>query len=181
MKCLLFCCVCLVVASAGAVAETLTLDNGGISFEAPDGFKPLNKPLVVSKYPRGQPPRYVIGNETATTTIAYDLKPHEIPMDKIDEFREAFTKVLPRMIPGLEWKRNETVTLSGRKWALFEMTSFALDVDIYNIMLFTGYKGQMLLFNFNSTKNEFPAYEAALRQSLQSIQVDAAGEATDQP
>ena len=179
MKCLLFCCIWLVVMPAAAVAEMLTLDNGGVSFEAPDGFKPLSRTLVASKYPRAQPPRYVIGNEAATTTIAYDIKPHDIPMDKIDEFREAFTKVLPRMIPGLEWKRNETVMLGGRKWALFEMTSFALDVDIYNIMLFTGYKGQMLLFNFNSTKNEFPTYEAALRQSMRSIQVNAAAEVTD--
>ncbi len=171
--------VCLAFMMMSASAETLTLDNGGISFEAPDGFKALSKELIATKFPRGRPPRYVVGNETAATTIAYDLKPHKIPMDKIDEFREAFTKLFPRMIPGLDWKKNETVTLGARKWALFEMTSFALDVDIYNIMLFTGYKGQMLLFNFNSTKKEFPIYEAALRKSMRSIQVNETVEAAN--
>lgn len=171
--------VCLAFMMMSASAEILTLDNGGVSFDVPDGFKPLSTELIATKFPRARPPRYVVGNESAATTIAYDLKPHRIPMNKIDEFREAFTKVFPRMIPGLEWKKNEIVMLGGREWALFEMTSFALNVDIYNIMLFTGYKGQMLLFNFNSTKEEFPVYEAALRQSMRSIQVNETVEAAD--
>ena len=42
---------------------------------------------------------------------------------------------------------------------------------IHSIMIFTGYKGQMLLFNFNSTQDEFPKWEKALRESLQWISI----------
>ena len=42
---------------------------------------------------------------------------------------------------------------------------------IHSIMIFTGYKGQMLLFNFNSTQDEFPKWEKVLRESLQSISI----------
>jgi hypothetical protein len=38
-------------------------------------------------------------------------------------------------------------------------------------MLITGVKDQMLVFNFNSTKQEFPAVEAALRASMRSIRM----------
>ena len=151
--------------------ETISFENGHITFEAPDGFKSVPEEIIKIKYPRSGAPRYVIGNKSAETTIAYDLKPHDIPQDKIDEVRAAFTEMFPRMIPGLQWKENKTITLSGRKWGYLEMTSYAIDTDIYNIMLFTGYKGQMLLFNFNSTKEEFKKYEKALRKSIRTIKI----------
>lgn len=152
-------------------AETVTLDEGRITFEAPEGFKPVPQEIIDLKYPSSRAPKYVIGNESASTTIAYDLKPHHIPQDKIEEAKALFAQMFPRMIPGLEWKENKVITLSGRKWGCLEMTSHAVDTDIYNIMLFTGYKGQMLIFNFNSTKKEFLKYEKALRKSLQSITI----------
>ncbi|CAA6677571.1 Unannotated [Lentimonas sp. CC4] len=51
------------------------------------------------------------------------------------------------------------------------MTSNAVDADIYNIMLITGLNGQMLAFNFNSTKSDFPKYENSLRESIKSIKL----------
>ncbi len=149
----------------------VTLDGGAISFEAPEGFKPLPQEIIDLKYPSSRAPKQVIGNESAATTIAYDLKPNDIPQEKIDEAREAFSQMFPKMIPGLEWKENKVITIDGRKWGYLEMTTSAVDTDIYNIMLFTGYKGQMLVFNFNSTKAEFPKYESALREAVDSIKV----------
>ncbi len=151
--------------------ETISLDNGHIIFESPDGFKPVPEEVVKLKYPSSRAPKYVIGNKSAATTIAYDLKPHDIPQDKIDEARVAFSQMFPRMIPGLKWKENKTIELSGRKWGYLEMTSTAIDTDIYNIMLFTGYKGQMLMFNFNSTKEEFKKNEMVLRKSINTIKI----------
>lgn len=90
----------------------------------------------------------------------------------MEEAKATFMQMLPRMIPGLEWKEHKVITLSGRKWVYLEMTSHAIDTDIYNIMLFTGYRGQMLIFNFNSTREEFPQYEKALRKSIQTITVN---------
>ena len=151
--------------------DTISLDNGHITFEAPDGFKPVPEEIIRIKYPSSRAPTFVIGNKSAATTVAYDLKPHNITQDKIDEARAAFTKLFPRMIPGLKWRENKTIELSGRKWGYLEMTSTAIDTDIYNIMLFTGYKGQMLVFNFNSTKEEFRKYERALRKSIKTIRI----------
>ncbi len=98
--------------------ETISLDNGHITFEAPDGFKPVPEEIIRTKYPSSRAPKYVIGNKSAATTIAYDLKPHDIPQDKIDEVRAAFTPIFPRMIPGLKWKENKTIELSVSKWGV---------------------------------------------------------------
>jgi len=152
-------------------AETFKLDDGKISFAAPQGFKPLSQALIRLKYPRARPPRYVIGNKNAATTIAYDLKPRPLPKNRLQDMKVAMTRILPRLVPGLTWLKRDIITLSGQKWLLLELTSTAIDTDIYNIMLFTSYKGRMLAFNFNSTKKEFPKYDAALRRSIKSIRI----------
>ncbi len=154
-----------------ATAKQISIDGGMVTFDAPDEFTPLSQELISLKYPSSRAPKYVVGNKSGATTIAYDLNPNKIPPDQLNEARQAFTQMFPRMIPGLKWKENKIIDLAGRKWVYMEMTSHAIDTDIYNIMLFTGYKDQMLIFNFNSTKEEFQKYESALRKSLKSIQI----------
>ncbi len=53
------------------------------------------------------------------------------------------------------------------------MMSRAVDTDIHNIMLVTPFRGGMLMFNFNSTREEFPRMEGALRRSLESISLES--------
>ncbi|MCG8550319.1 MAG: hypothetical protein MI799_07950 [Desulfobacterales bacterium] len=152
-------------------AQQISINEGMVTFDAPNEFTPLSQQLIDRKYPSSRAPKYVIGNESGATTIAYDLKPHKIPPERLNEAKQAFTKMFSRMIPGIKWHENKIIDLTGRKWVYMEMTSHAIDTDIYNIMLFTGYKDQMLIFNFNSTKEEFPQYESDLRESLKSIQI----------
>jgi hypothetical protein len=161
----------LVFFASLASARTISLDNGNITFEAPDEFKPFDEEMIRTKWPSSKPPQYVIGNKSTETTIAYDLKPVNISQNDIEKFRAAFTEQFPRRIPGLKWIENKTMEFLGRKWVYLEMTSFAIDTDIYNIMIVTDYKGKMLIFNFNSTKEEFKKYERALRTSIKTIKI----------
>lgn len=142
-----------------------------MTFETPNGFKPLSKELIALKWPTNRAPAYAVGTPSGSTTVAYDLKPHRITQDAIADVQKSFTKLLERMIPGIEWKKNEIIEHSGQKWVLMEMTSNAVDTDIYNILLMTGFDGKMLVFNFNSTKKDFPKYEAELRKSLKSVKL----------
>ncbi|TWT86171.1 hypothetical protein Mal64_39110 [Pseudobythopirellula maris] len=161
---------------SAASAEPVSVGDTGVTFEPPAGFKPVPKRIRDLKWPSNRAPRYVVGNEAATTTVAYDLKPHVIPQSGLREAQAQFTQLFGGVIPSLVWKKNEIVEHSGRKWVLMEMTSSAVDTDIYNIMLVTGYKNQMLLFNFNSTKEDFPKYEKLLRASLYSITIPDAND-----
>lgn len=152
-------------------AESINVAGTGVSFSPPPEFEVVPKAIAEQKWPTERAPRFAVGNERATTTVAYDLKPHRIPQDRLPEVQQSFTNLFSRLIPGLEWKRNELIELSGQTWIFMEMTSKAIDTDIHNIMLVTGYENQMLVFNFNSTKHDFPRYEDALRTSIQSIQL----------
>lgn len=78
-------------------------------------------------------------------------------------------RMLTAVDPKVEWKDQQIIELAGRKWGCLEMIYSR--TTIHSIMIFTGYKGQMLLFNFNSTQDEFPKWEKALRESLQWISI----------
>jgi len=157
-----------------ASADPIKVGDTEVTFDPPTGFKPLAQEIIDVKWPTNRAPKFVVGNESASTTVAYDLKPHVIPQDKLGEVQKQFTQLFERMIPGLDWKKNEIIEHSGRKWIFMEMTSSAVDTDIHNIMMITGYDNRMLVFNFNSTKKDFPKYEKALRASLKSIKIPKA-------
>ena len=162
----------LLIAAALAlplIAEPVKVAGTEITFEPPAGFKALSQEMIARKWPSNMAPRFAVGTPTGKTTVAYDLKPHQVPQDKLGEVQQQFTQMFERMIPGIAWKKNEIIEHSGQKWLMMELTSNAVDTDIYNIMMMTGYEGKMLVFNFNSTKDDFPQHEAALRKSLSSI------------
>ena len=174
----------LLAPSPALFADLVKVAGTEVTFDAPDDLKPLSKEVIATKWPTARAPAYAVGTPTGTTTIAYDLKPNRIPQAALPEIKKTFTELFERMIPGIEWKKNEIIEHSGQKWLLMEMTSSAVDTDIHNIMLMTGFEGKMLVFNFNSTKEEFPKYEAALRKSMKSVklptQAGKAGKPTPQ-
>jgi hypothetical protein len=164
----------LLIVALFAVLPTLSADQinvagTGVTFEVPEDFKPLSKEIIAIKWPTNRAPAYAVGTPSGKTTVAYDLKPNNIPQEALDGVQKSFTQLFERMIPGIAWRKNEIIKHSGQKWLLMEMTSNAVDTDIYNILLMTGYQGKMLVFNFNSTKEDFPKYEAALRRNLKSV------------
>lgn len=152
-----------------ASAKDVSIDGGSVTFVAPNDFTELSQAEISVKFPAGNAPSQVIGNERRTTTIAYQLKAQPVKESDLPDVQKAFTQVFDRVIAGIEWKQKSIVDLAGQKWLLMEMTSRAIDQDIHNIMLVTSHKGQMLMFNFNSTKKEFPAVEKLLRDSINSI------------
>lgn len=157
--------------SINAFSKTINIENTSITFDAPETFQPIPQEYIDIKYPNKNAPKFVIGNESAATTIAYDLKPYNLEGVNLEDVRLEFEATFNRMIPGIEWKESKVITLNQYEWIFFEMTSNAIDTDIYNIMLITSYGKEMLLFNFNSTREEFSQYESELRKSLQSIKI----------
>lgn len=155
----------------GAHATTFSIPGAGISFDAPEGFTPLSKDEIAIKFPSSRAPSGVIGNARRTTTIAYELKQDKLAPEQLGEGKDAFEQLFERIIPGLEWKARAIVQFQGQRWIQLEMSSRAVDTDIHNIMLVTSRNGRMLIFNFNSTKSEFPSLESVLRESIRSIKV----------
>ncbi|MGB5412647.1 MAG: hypothetical protein WBN09_14025 [Woeseiaceae bacterium] len=163
--------LCVAIFGGVVHAGTIEIEDTGVTFVAPDEFEPLSQEVIDIKWPNKNGPRFVVGNERATTTIAYDVKAQDISGADMDELRASLEQTFNRIIPGIQWKENSVIEHEGRNWVYLEMTSNAIDTDIYNIMMLGGVGQEMIIFNFNSTKEDFPKYEEELRQSLKSIRV----------
>lgn len=162
--------VFLLLAGFGHVcAATFSLPEAGVSFQAPNGFTKLSAQEIAIKYPASRAPSFVVGDSRRTTSIAFDLKPRALPADRLLEAKAAFESLFDRIIPGIEWQQKKLIEMQGQQWIYLEMTSRAVDTDIHNIMLITSRYGKLLMFNFNSTKEDFPRMERALRRSIRSI------------
>jgi hypothetical protein len=154
-------------------AETVSFD--GVSFDAPEGFRPLTREEIAIKYPRAGAPDFVLGNIDpkgnidATTSIAYGFREIPIREDQLDDAKNDIEKTFEKMIPGLQWNERKLIEINDKRWIYLELSSAAIGTDIHNIILATSYQGKLLVFNFNSTKEEFPSVEAALRKSIASI------------
>lgn len=165
----------MVAVSVVCTAKDVSMPDTGISFVAPDAFKPVSQELIDIRWRKGRAPKWAAGNESGLTTIAYDLKPNDISVAPLSDLMAHFSTTFEHVVPGILWKKKEIIELSGKSWIYFEMTSNAENVDIYNIMLLTSYGKEMLIFNINSTNEEFSKYESDLRHSVKTIKLPPLG------
>ena len=170
----LFLLASLLTSSVLPAAE-VEIPGTKVRFEVPEGFTPLEQHEIDIKFPSKSAPRYVLGNERRTTTVAYDLKAVPITAEALEEQLDAIGDSMGRVIPGFVSIRREIREINGAHWAYFEMGSSAIDTDIHNIVLMLPYEGQMVVLNFNATKADFAALEAALRSSVASIRIGGEG------
>ncbi len=152
----------------------VSLAEAELSFDAPPGFSALNAEEMRLIYQTSQPPKYAVGNEARTTTIGYDLAQAAIRVDQLKEAKPAIESQLERTGTGFVWKQREIITLQGQPWISLECTFHGsdgegIDIEFHDILLMTARHGRLLRISFNSTQEEFPNVEKALRKTIQSI------------
>ena len=159
----------LLVTSMATGAVPVSVPGAAARFDAPAGYTPLSQDEISVKFPARRAPANIVGNARRTTTIAFELNQDKLAPAQLSEARHVFEQFFERSVPGLVWRERRLVRLDGQDWIHLEFSSNAVDTDLHNILLVTSRVGRMLLFNFNSTKAEFPLVESALRSSIQSI------------
>lgn len=157
-----------------AVAGVVEIEGGDIAYRPPEGFVVLADEVTRLKFPIGDfEGTHVLGTEDGSVSVIAGVRPHSIPEGGLDEYRDKLSRGLLSVSGGMKVLKNETIEINGRKWGLLEIISKALDTDIHNIMVFTPYKGKVLIFNFNSTAEQYPRYGALMRASSRSIIVNS--------
>jgi len=147
----------------------IEIPNTNISFTPPKEFKFFSKEIIEAKWPIRKAPQWVVGSESTATSIAYGIRPIDISTAPLEQVMAHFKQSVSKTVPGSKFIKTEVTQINGKDWIYLEVTANAVNADIHNIMLATSYHKQMVLLNFNSTKDEFPLYEDALRASIQSI------------
>lgn len=159
----------MLLACSTSWAERVSIPGANASFEPPEGFTALSSEELAIKFPSETAPKTVVGDERRKTTVAYEMRKFALTEQELPGLLTAIADAMNRAHPGIQWKKREIVEMAGQKWIWLEMTSTAIDTDIYNIILMTPRNGKALAFALNSTKDLFPIQEAALRKSIASI------------
>jgi len=155
-----------------AIAQgTVSLADGRLSFEIPNGFRALTSGEIGLKYPSARPPQYAYANDRGGVSIAVTFSDTVVDLEQLPELQQAMEQMLPRIVPGLRWITRESVEINGRTWIHFEHLSSAVDTDIHNHMYMTSLDGRMLGINMNSTVEAYAAARPALTRSRNSIRV----------
>lgn len=152
-----------------ALAARVTVPGTTVSFEAPDGWKALDKKIVALKYARGKAPANVLGTKDGIVTIAYELRDAPLAEGQLKELLPAFEEIFRRQFPGMKWIRKGVVERGGTRWVELEFENEAVDQRIYNHMLFTSYGGRLLAINANSTLKALPGVKTQLDRALASV------------
>ena len=98
----LLCCATLFCSAFTASAERVAVIGTDASFEPPAGFKELSAGEIALKFNRGgNPPKSVLGNEGATTTVAYEIRPIPATEADLPEMLAAFDQQFQQRVPGL--------------------------------------------------------------------------------
>jgi len=113
-----------------------------------------------------------IANASGNTRISVEIKDKDISGVDMDRLRGAFQRVLDKSVPAAEWQQSKIWHHAGQEWVLLELHSGA--ADLHKMLLVTGLGDRMLMMNIESTFGEFPRYEQALRESIESIRFDEA-------
>jgi hypothetical protein len=146
--------------------------DGKVSFVPPDGFRSLTSEEIARKFPRGDAPKDVFANETQSVSVGVTFSPSKVSSNQLNEAKESFEELLPRIVPGLQWQSKDIVEINGVKWVNLRFTSYATDTDIVNDMLVTSFQGKALIVSFNATVDEWEAAKPTLEASKSSIRID---------
>ena len=165
-------CLGLFLMSLGvAVAKPVEMEGGNITFNAPDDFAPLTPDQIAKKFPQRNGPMDAVGNASGSVTICYQVTATDLQPGQLSEAQQGIGGMLGRVVPGIQWVKNDIVEINGTKWIYFEMTSAADQGEIHNIEITTSYHGKMFVMNFNSAAEDFDKYQGELRKSLNSVKV----------
>lgn len=159
--------------SESADARRVALYDGMVSFAPPPEFSRLSEEIVAAKFPEAKGPGVVYGNTRTTVSIAITYPPQRVLRpEQLPDFKSFMESFIEKQKKGMQWLKKEFVEINGQRWVHFEFISEAVDTKIHNHMYLTSMDERMLLFNFNSTIEEYERYKDALERSKDSIRIE---------
>lgn len=159
--------------SSGADPRRVALYDGMVSFVPPQEFSRLSEEIISVKFPEAKGPGIVYGNSRTTVSIAITYPPQRaLRPEQLPDFKSFMEPLIEKQKEGMQWLRKEFVEINGQRWIHFEFISQAVDTKIHNHMYLTSMDERVLMFNFNSTIEEYDGHKDALERSKDSIRIE---------
>lgn len=152
------------------LTERVLLD-GAVAVLIPGTFALMSEEMLRLKYPSERRPTVVFTNDRGSVNLAVNLTSNRVRPDQIAELHKAMEATFRNAYPSATWYRSEVITQQGRKYFVLELLTPALDTQIRNIVLGTSFRGILLLFSFNVTRELEKSWLEIGRTMLSSVRV----------
>ena len=152
------------------LTERVLLD-GAVALLIPNTFALMSEEMLRLKYPSERRPTVVFSNERGSVNLAANLTSNLVRPDQISELHKAMESTFKNLYPSATWYRSEVITQDGRGYFVLDLLTPAADTHIRNIMLGTSFRGRLLLFSFNVTRELEKSWLDVGRKMLASVKV----------
>lgn len=149
--------------------QTRTALNGKVTFTTPKSFGPMPKEILELKYPNSRRPTEVLSDSTGGVSLAFNHTQSRILPKQIKNARPSMSKMFHNQYPSAKWIRDETITIKGRTYMIFELITPAMDAQIHNIMYGTSVDNRLLLIAFNTTVEQSGQWLPTGKKIMESI------------
>lgn len=113
----------------------------------PKDFKQLDYETIIQKY-NGNVPNIVFSNDETTINIAISMTDTEMKDSQIKEYKESMENLLKDNIIESNYYNVDNYNIGQIK-----LISDAIDISIYNNMIFFSYNDKLVIITFNCTEN----------------------------
>ena len=145
--------------------------DGAVTLLIPESFGPMSEELLRLKYPSDRRPTQVFSNERGSVNLAANLTTNLVRPDQIAELHKAMEATFKNLYPSATWYRSDVIIQDGRRYFVLELMTPAIDTQIRNIMYGTSFRGRLLMFSFNVTRELEKGWLEAGRTMLSSVRV----------
>lgn len=129
--------------------EYTHFDHGKFYLKIPKNFQRLDDQTIMQKY-NGNVPNIVYSNKETTINIAISLTDNQMKDTQIKEYQKYMVDLLKE---NNELIDNQYYEIDGHHIGQIRLFSKAVDMDIYNNMIFFSDNDKLVIITFNCPKN----------------------------
>lgn len=160
----------LLLATAAAHAAPVSLEEGAMTIDVPDGFAQLTDAERAEMFKRGNSPDFAFATADRSMSIAVTFSSGAQTPEGLDLLKVQMEQALQAQ-PDVEFIEREMIGANGQRWVHFEFTSEPAEGPAHNHVYLTSFRGRMLALSFNAQRTVHEANAKALEASFRSIRL----------
>ncbi len=135
----------------------------------PKDFGLMPEDMLNLKYPSANRPTLVYSDEDGTVNIAFNHTSSIASQKEIDDYEKYLVSTFNKSFPTASWEGHGVKEINGRKVGYIEVTTPAIDTQVYNLLFFTDLGGRLLLCTFNCTVKKKPIWLESAKKIFNSL------------
>jgi tetratricopeptide (TPR) repeat protein len=167
-----FAAVLVLAVAPAAFGKQISLEDGNITFEAPNDFTPIAGAEIEKRYPTQGNTLTAVGSDDRAAIISYVLRPAILRPDQMDTLKGELAMRMFKETPNIQWIKDDFIDLSGTRAVYCEFISHDDRGDVHNLEVYASYHGLMFIISFNATVSVYDTYKDRLWASLHSLKIN---------